>query len=341
MPLTIVTGGQYGGEGKGNVTAFLASTNPNCILVKSGGPNCAHTYGRDGQLTTLRMVPCGALLGASSIVYPAGCLIHVPTLLQELKVLAYDGKILIDPNAGIVTDQHIQQQRDDPFYQSTGSTLTGSGAASACRCLRRLPLARDDQRLAPYIAHTADYLAEQLHQGREVFIEGAQAFGLSNYHGDYPYCTSRDTTAAAILSQLGLGHGFIGSVIMVVKCFPTRNSQGRGQLRNEIDSTISQACEGVLNEYGGGSFGERGDLRQVALFDWKHLTSAVQANTPTGLAVTGLDKLEALLKLEFVKSHYGSTRDFILRLSEIAKVPVILESYGPFIEDVRYVTAVP
>src|SRR5258707_731924 len=137
MPLAAVVGGQFGGEGKGAITAYLVVQDKVEILIKTGGPNSAHTFGKNGQIMRVRMVPCGANFGPSTIVYPAGCLIHLETLFFEIRELNYTGQILIDPRAGIVENSHIEEQRQDSFYHHAGSTLTGTGAATAARSRRR------------------------------------------------------------------------------------------------------------------------------------------------------------------------------------------------------------
>ena len=38
-----------------------------------------------------------------------------------------------------------------------------------------------------------------------IILEGSQSAHLSNYNGDYPYCTSRDSTVASLCSQIGIG----------------------------------------------------------------------------------------------------------------------------------------
>ncbi|GIW55210.1 MAG: hypothetical protein KatS3mg082_1614 [Nitrospiraceae bacterium] len=49
MPLTVVVGGQYGSEGKGNVTSYLALRDNVDIVVRCGGPNSGHTVEVGGQ----------------------------------------------------------------------------------------------------------------------------------------------------------------------------------------------------------------------------------------------------------------------------------------------------
>src|SRR5689334_2901756 len=93
MPLTIIVGGQYGGEGKGLITAYLVARGDADILVKTGGPNSAHSFGNGQSMFRVRMVPSGANLGSSAFVFPAGCLIHIETLLNEVADLDYHGQI--------------------------------------------------------------------------------------------------------------------------------------------------------------------------------------------------------------------------------------------------------
>jgi len=201
MPLAAVVGGQFGGEGKGAITAYLVVQDKVEILIKTGGPNSAHTFGKNGQIMRVRMVPCGANFGPSTIVYPAGCLIHLETLFFEIRELNYTGQILIDPRAGIVENSHIEEQRQDSFYHHAGSTLTGTGAATAARSRRRLRLAKDEPMLASFVGDTMLFLVNALEAGKTVLIEGSQSFGLSNYHGDYPYTTSGSTGNGVALDE--------------------------------------------------------------------------------------------------------------------------------------------
>src|ERR1700722_10706460 len=124
MPLTLIVGGQYGGEGKGLITAYLAQNDQTDLLVKIGGPNSAHSFGVGDRIFRVRMVPSGSNLGPSVIVFPAGCLIHVDCLFEELESLGYSGKVIFDPHAGIVDSETVAAQQADPFYASVGSTMT-------------------------------------------------------------------------------------------------------------------------------------------------------------------------------------------------------------------------
>jgi adenylosuccinate synthase len=335
MSLTIVVGGQYGGEGKGLITAHLVSRGVADILIKTGGPNSAHSFGDGRSMFRVRMIPSGSNLGASTIVFPAGCLIHVDTLFKEIVALDYRGRVLVNPNAGIIDSEIVAAQHADSFYEGVGSTMTGTGHASSRRALRRLKLARDEARLARYLQDTNLFVSEALRRGQRVVVEGAQAYGLSNYHGDYPYVSSRDTTTGEVLAQVGLGPQFLDTVILVVKCFPTRNQGGQGPLPHELSTAFLASYPIVFDETGGGSYNTPNRRRRVALFDFEVVKRACIANTPHSIALTGIDRLGSLLHEPLVRRHYGATVDDFVSLVESScgcKVTIIAS--GPHVTDV-------
>jgi adenylosuccinate synthase len=334
MPLSVVIGGQFGGEGKGAIVAYLAFNDKVDAIVKTGGPNSTHSFGTNGKLLRVRMAPCGANMGPSTIVYPPGCLIHSETLFSELSEIGFSGQVIIDPKAGVVDPTHINTQKTDSFYISAGSTLTGTGAASAERARRRLRLARDYSTLTSYLGDTQEYLADALASGKRVLVEGSQSFGLSNYHGDYPYTTSRDTSVGTFLGQIGLGPKYLDTIFLVVKCFPTRNLIGEGSLPLELPEAFIAANLPTLGEYGGGTYKTVGHLRRVALFDFEVVRRAVIANSPDYIALTGLDRLAAVQHESVVSNHYESPKKFIEKLQANLHINVGLQSWGPYVENI-------
>jgi adenylosuccinate synthase len=97
-------------------------------------------------------------------------------------------------------------------------------------------------------------MQKALEDGKKILIEGCQSFGLSNYHGEYPFVTSRDSTAAAFLSQCGLPPKAADSVVLVLKCFPTRNMVGKGSLLHEQNQEWLATNLPEVIEFGGGSY---------------------------------------------------------------------------------------
>jgi len=334
MPLSIVIGGQFGGEGKGTVVAALNKWHNFDVLVKGGGPNSSHSYGEQGNIRRVRMIPCGTEFGASYIVFPAGCLIYPKLLFKEIEEVGFKGEVIIDDNAGIIEECQIENQSKDPFYDTAGSTRTGTGMACSYRALRRLKIAKDEILLRNYTGNTREFILSSLKKGKKILIEGGQGYGLSNYHGLYPYVTSRDTTVNEFMSQLGLGPKFLTETIMAIKCLPTRNKNGLGVLQNELNDDFINNHFSTLSEYGGGSYNGGDILRRVALFDFKLLRDATTANTPDYLALTGLDKLEYLInESELIKEYYVSIESFKKRIETEINIPIIFEGWGPCIEN--------
>lgn len=333
MPLYIVVGAQFGGEGKGLITASLALHTNAKHLIKTGGPNSSHTYEFDGTSYRVRMLPSGSNLLPATIYFPSGCLLQVNSLLREVNEYGVVNKIIISPNAGIIEDGDIQAQKQDDRYSITGSTRTGTGTAIARRSLKRMTLACDIHELRSHIGDVEDALVTALGRKEVAIAEGSQAYGLSNYHGLYPFVTSRDTTCAAVLSQIGLGYKYTDRVILVVKAFPTRNSDNTAPFEKEIsDGSLIN----ILQEIGGGSYDEEMTLRRFGFFSWDWFFRACRANSPTDIAVTGLDKLASALCFESVRKHYGSVGIFINELEKAIEIPVSITSKGRGIEDVTF-----
>ena len=89
MPVTVVVGGQFGSEGKGKVSAYLAEVTGAAAIVRVGGPNAGHSaVDRSGNLITLRQLPAAAVRSNAVIVLPAGSLINVDILLEEIEYSA-------------------------------------------------------------------------------------------------------------------------------------------------------------------------------------------------------------------------------------------------------------
>ena len=229
MPATIVVGGQYGSEGKGKVVALMASRLHSPWLVRCGGPNSGHTVTIEGEDVILRQVPSCAEPAKASFCLAAGCAVDEDVLLHELDLLKIGrDRIIVDPRSVIVTDQDRDAERRE--LNDISSTCSGTGAALARRMSRRteVGLAGDSTRLGSRcrIETVAPLLNHALDSGDDVIIEGTQGFCLSLLHGpNYPFVTSRDTTASGFAMEVGLSPRLIDSIVMVS---PNISHQGRG-----------------------------------------------------------------------------------------------------------------
>jgi adenylosuccinate synthase len=167
--------------------------------------------------------------------------------------------------------------------KDVGSTLQGVGFAMADRVLRKLRLAKDFEVLKEYIADVAQEVNCALDRGELVYIEGVQGTFLSLYHGTYPYVTSRDTTAAAFASEVGVGPKRVDHVIVVFKSYVTR--VGGGPLEGEL--TWEEAEKLGLVEVATVT----GRRRRAALFNTQLARRAIMLNSATQIAITRLDTL--------------------------------------------------
>ena len=326
MPATIVVGGQYGSEGKGKVVALLANRSKSPWLVRCGGPNSGHTVTIDGSDVILRQVPCSSEPHTATFCISAGCAIDETILLRELDLLNIDRqRIIVDPRAVIVTEEDREAERRD--LKEIASTCSGTGAASVRRMSRRsdVSLANASGSILSRcrVETVAPLLHNVLNDGGDVIVEGTQGFALSLLHGpDYPFVTSRDTTAAGFAMEVGLSPRLINDIVMVVRTFPIRVGGPSGPFADEIsweEIARSSGAPKAQPEYT--SVTKR--LRRVANFDIEAVKLACHYNRPTSLAVMGLDRIEfANTGVSHIDKLTARARSFLDNLELATRVPI-------------------
>lgn len=336
MPVTVVVGGQYGSEGKGKVCAHLALTGQADYVVRCGGPNSGHTVDQSGIVYELKQVPAGFVNPATRLLISAGALINPKTLLREIEQCELDPlRLGIDGNAAIIEESDILAESSGDLRARLGSTSQGVGAAVARRVLRdsAVRLAKDVPDFRGYVTSVRDELSLAARDGRRIVIEGTQGFGLSLYHTEeWPYCTSRDTTAHSFLGEAGLGIREY-DVIMCLRTFPIRVAGNSGPLPNEITWEDVQRISGYphpIQEFT--TTTKR--LRRVAMFDFDVVGRAIAANSPTSIALHGADYLDYASK---GARQYGEltsvVRGWVVQLEETTGLPVRLIGTGPQVSE--------
>jgi adenylosuccinate synthase len=297
MPVTVVVGGQFGSEGKGKAAHWFARTLGASTAVRVGGPNSGHTViTPDGSPLIFKQLPTAAILPDVVCALPAGSYIDVGLLLNEVKAARLPPhRLLVDPNAVVVTERELDQERHSTLKASVGSTLSGTGAAVLARASRdgNARLARDDARLRDFVRSTTPHLRERLNNGERVLVEGTQGFGLSVLHSPhYPFATSRDTTAAGFVAEAGLSPLDVDDVVLVIRSFPIRVAGNSGPLPNEITwDTVSResGCASVFRELTSVTRA----VRRVARFDATIVRDAIAHNAPTRIVLNHLDHVDA------------------------------------------------
>ncbi|MBI5254862.1 MAG: adenylosuccinate synthetase [Burkholderiales bacterium] len=293
MPISIVVGGQFGSEGKGKVACYLAETQRASVVVRVGGPNSGHTVvDRDGRRYVFRQLPTSAVLPGVTCVIAAGSYVDPEVLLQEIELVRLvPARLKIDPKAVLITEAFRAQEGAQSLRDRVGSTLTGTGAAVSARInrLSDVRFAKDEPRLKRYIADTAELLHSAVGRGERVVAEGSQGFGLSVIHSPhFPFVTSRDTTAAGVLSEIGLSPLLVDDIALVIRAFPIRVPGNSGPLpletswdaiaeRGQFDSRFSEMTSVTQRE------------RRVAEFDADIVRAAIRANAPTKIFLNHVD----------------------------------------------------
>jgi adenylosuccinate synthase len=298
MPVTVIIGGQFGSEGKGKVAYCLAQEQNASMAVRVGGSNSGHTVvDKFGNSVVFRQLPTASIIPNMKCVISAGSYIEPSLLLSEIAHTRLSSdQLFIDPNAMIISEDEQIEEKNSLLRISIGSTLSGTGAAVRKRIERttHVRLAKDEESLKPYIRPVISIMRQELNKGGRIIIEGTQGYGLSLLHSEhYPYVTSRDTTAAAFVSEAGLSPLDVDDVVLVIRSFPIRVAGNSGFIPNEIDwETVSSesGSSGSLAEY----TSVTKNLRRVARFDESVVCQAIIANSPTKIILNHIDYIDAL-----------------------------------------------
>ncbi|AJC72339.1 adenylosuccinate synthetase [Thermococcus guaymasensis DSM 11113] len=332
MPSYIVVGGQWGDEGKGSIIAYLALKDEPEIIARGGvGTNAGHSVFINGRKYAVRQLPTGFMQTKARLLVGAGVLVDPGVFFHELEHLKdfnVAERVGIDYRCAIIEEKHKQLDRSNSYlHEKIGTTGSGCGPANADRVMRKAKLAKDIPELEPYLTDVAQEINDALDEGKLVLIEGTQGFGLSLYYGTYPYVTSKDTTASAIASDVGIGPTRVDDVIVVFKSFPTR--VGEGPFPTEMSHEDAERMG--LVEYGTVT----GRRRRVGWFDFEFARYSARINGATMLAVTMLDKYD---KGAFGITDYDKlpkrAKEFIEEIEEMVGIPVGLIKTGPELEHI-------
>lgn len=357
----VVVGGQFGSEGKGHIAAYLAREYD--VLVRVGGPNAGHSVSAASGVYVYHQLPSGTKDTDARILLGPGMTLNVEALMKEIEECQIGPeRLFIDPQAMIIEPQDIA--KETALVASIASTGRGGGAAAARRILDRHPgavrLARDIPLLKPFVGHGPEYrgsttvqLENAYREGWSVLLEGTQGSGLSIYHGQYPYVTSRDTNVAGCLAEAGISPSRVRRIVMVVRPTPIRvgNPDGEGihavrdarstcgsylsspasrhsgDLRHEttFDEVARQAgldpAEVVVHEKT--STTKRN--RRVGWFDWELFRKACALNAPSDIVLTFADYLSSKnQRARRFEQLDEDTIKFIEELERVAHAPVSL-----------------
>ncbi|HWB05604.1 MAG TPA: adenylosuccinate synthase [Verrucomicrobiales bacterium] len=145
MSNVIITGAQWGDEGKGKIVDFLTES-ADMVVRGAGGNNAGHTVIKGGQKYVLHLVPSGILWEGKSCVIGNGVVMDPVGLNAEIDKLAGQGisitpqNLAVSDRAHLVMPYHrgLDQRREILLAaKKIGTTGRGIGPAYADKVERR------------------------------------------------------------------------------------------------------------------------------------------------------------------------------------------------------------
>jgi adenylosuccinate synthase len=142
VPGAVIVGTQWGDEGKGRFTDYLAKEASLCVRYQ-GGHNAGHTLVVDGEVFKLQLVPSGVLYPWVVPVIGNGVVVDPQVLLDELDALEARGidsrRLRLSGNAHLIMPYHQELDRLNERYLGNaklGTTKRGIGPAYADKAMR-------------------------------------------------------------------------------------------------------------------------------------------------------------------------------------------------------------
>lgn len=339
MPGIAIIGAQWGDEGKGKITDFLAPQ-ADYVVRYQGGANAGHTVTAKGQTFKLNLLPSGVLHPGTVSILGDGMVIDPEKFLAERQNLLDGGlqpELRISDRAHLVLPHHKFVDGRKDFVGTTGR---GIGPAYADRARRvgirfgdladegvlrerveRLLEAKPNSTrdagwtsvtdalgyllpirdaLLPFVGDTGAQLRQAIREGRNVLFEGAQATLLDLNYGTYPFVTSSHPTVGGILVGAGVNHKAINKVYGVAKAFNTR--VGHGPFPTEVFGEMEVRLRGDGSNPWDEFGTTTGRARRVGWLDLALLKYAVDVNGLDGLVI---NKMDILAGLDTVKVAVG------------------------------------
>ena len=371
MPSYAIIGAQWGDEGKGKITDYLAEK-ADVVVRFQGGDNAGHTIYANGHKFALHLLPSGSIRPQTLNVLGNGMVINPVSLIKEIntvKEVGLNPNLAISNRAHVILPHHIKTDKDNEKIQNIGTTLKGIGPAYMDKVGRtglrmgtfvneRLfqeyllndqthglskeaiedliktyqPLQKE---LAPLVTDTSFLLSEAFNKDQFILFEGAQGTLLDIDHGTYPYVTSSATSAAGIPQGAGVSPKHVQKVFGIVKAYTTR--VGEGALVSEMDAELAHQIREKGNEYGTTT----GRPRRIGYLDLVALKHAHRVNQFDALVLTLFDVLSGVkpLKLVVAYEYQGKPLDTFPAEPEIlAQCKPVFETLDGFDEDISSIT---
>jgi adenylosuccinate synthase len=342
VPAVVIVGAQWGDEGKGKVTDYLAAK-ANTVVRYQGGNNAGHTIVVGASTFKFHLIPSGILYTDKTCVLGNGVVIDPEELIGELDALEkqqIDTKRLrISDQAHYILPTHCiidQRSEQKKGAEKIGTTGRGIGPAYRDKVHRsgvRVGDPKDPVRLKKLVQAHFDEHGSEL-SGIEWTVERVCDYLLKAYARLEPYICNTPALINDVLDHGGrvLLEGAQGTLLDIdhgTYPFVTSSnpSAGGACIGAGIGPTRINAVMGVAKAYstrvGSGPFpteladatGEllrktghefgttTGRPRRCGWLDLVALRYAVRINGITHLAITKLDVLDVFDELQICTGY--------------------------------------
>ena len=167
MSTVVVVGAQWGDEGKGKVTDFLAER-ADVVARYQGGDNAGHTISIGGRQYKLHLIPSGIFYSDKLCVIGNGMVINPKSLVREIEYLHANGfstdNLRVSDRAHLIMPYHLLLdglEEDRKGANRIGTTRKGIGPAYMDKAARSGIRVADLMDAAVFEKRLRDLVAEK------------------------------------------------------------------------------------------------------------------------------------------------------------------------------------
>lgn len=329
MDVTVIFGGQFGSEGKGLASSYLAKTKRFSLATTDAGPNAGHTaIYRDQPLVTFHLPMAGVLSRGCTLWLNGGSIINPEILHREIETMEevhgipIKQRLVIHPHAAIIEEGDIKEEKDnDGPMAKISSTQKGVGAAARRKMSRGATTAKDVQSLKRYVG--------SMHPSRfeEIAVEVAQGYSLSINSGFYPHTTFRCCSPAQGLMNASIPTTIKHNVMAVIRVNPIRvGSLDGGYSGDVFDDQEETTWEALDQPPQYTTVTNR--LRRVFTYSHKQIRRMVRETAPTHILINFAQTVPAET-LQYMAEKICDEYE-----QQGLRMPILMYGYGPAAEDV-------
>ncbi|WP_106769613.1 adenylosuccinate synthase [Paenibacillus faecalis] len=204
MSTVVVVGTQWGDEGKGKITDYLAET-ADVVARYQGGNNAGHTILIDGKKFKLSLIPSGIFYKDKTCVIGNGMVVNPSALMEEISYIHDHGfttdHLVISDRAHVIMPYHmlldaLEEDRKGP--NKIGTTRKGIGPCYMDKAARNgiriadLMDAQEFELKLRHIMREKNDIIKQVYGGQELDVEETLTQYLAYAEQIRPYV--RDTS---------------------------------------------------------------------------------------------------------------------------------------------------